>query len=131
VGSPHQERIEQLIAAWNGREFDLFFSMLADDVEVITDPRWPEPGPYQGAAARKFIEDWIEAWDTDRVEIHDFTTVDERVVARCTWGVKGTASGAAVTLDLSFVFTFDDAMDVLRIHVLFEHERALEIARAN
>ena len=129
MGSPGEERIEHLIAAWNAGELESFFSMLAADVEVVTDPRWPEPGPYRGAAARKFIEDWVEAWDNDQVEIHDLTTVDERVVARCTWGVKGTASGAAVTLDLSFVLGLDDAMDVVSIHVLFEHEQALEVAR--
>ena len=129
MGSPGEERIKQLISAWNAGEVESFFSMLAADVEVVTDPRWPEPGPYRGAAARKFIEDWVEAWENDRVEIHDLTTVDRRVVARSTWGVKGTASGAAVTLDLSFVFGLDDVMDVRSIHVLFDHEQALEVAR--
>ncbi len=129
MSSPGEERIERLIAAWNVGELESFISMLAADVEVFTDPRWPEPGPYRGAAARKFIEDWVEAWDNDRVEIHGLTTIGRRVVARCTWGVKGTVSGAAVTLDLSFVFGLDDALDVVSIHVLFGHEEALELAQ--
>ena len=122
--------MEQMIAAWNAQDFDSFFATLANDIEFVPDPRWPEPGPYRGEAAVKFIRDWIGAWDHTRLVVDELATVGERVVARSTWDVEGSASGAAVTLDLSLVFGLDDELKVCRIHALFDHDAALEVARA-
>ena len=130
MGSEREEQVAALIAAWNWRNYDAFFAGLRDDVEFVPDPRWPEPGPYRGETAVKFIRDWIEAWDHVELVIHELETIDSRVVARCTWDVEGSASGAAVTLDLSFVFVLDDELRLRRIHALFEHDHALEVARA-
>jgi hypothetical protein len=128
VASERRRIVEQLIALWNERRFEKGFAMLAPEFEMYPDPKWPEPGPYSGAAARRFLDDWIEPWDEVRLEAHELLERGDAVVVRSTWHTAGHASGANVTLDFTLVFVVGDDGLVHSAHALFDHEQAMVLA---
>ena len=128
--SEREDKVMAVLSAWNRGDFDAFFEWLAEDVEFVMDPSWPERGPLRGEEVVGFMRGWIDSWDRLELIVHEVESTDATVVMRCTWKVRGHASGADVTHDLSLVYELDDELRLRRLHALFDHERALEVARA-
>jgi len=130
VEPEREDKVMAVLSAWNRGDFDAFFDWLAEDVEFVMDPSWPERGPLRGEEVVGFMRGWIDSWDRLELIVHEVESTDATVVMRCTWKVRGHASGADVTHDLSLVYELDDELRLRRLHALFDHERALEVARA-
>jgi hypothetical protein len=122
--------VRELNAAWNSRDWDEFFGSLADDFELHPDPLWPEPGPYVGDEARTFLREWLEPWGTVRMEMDEIGMVGRCVVIWGSWQAEGIASGADVRLPVGLAIELNELLQPTRMHVRFEREHAVEIARA-
>ena len=125
-----EEKVRGVMAAWNRGEFDAFFDWLTDDIEFDMDPSWPERGPLRGEEVVRFMQGWIDSWERLQLVLHGVESVGDAVVTRCTWEVRGSASGADVTRDLSLVYVLDDALQLRRLYARFVHEEGLMVARA-
>ena len=130
MAAEREEKVREVLEAWNRGEFDAFFDWLSADIEFDMDPSWPERGPLRGDEVLTFMRGWITSWERLELVVHELQSVGEAVVARCTWEVRGSASGADVTRDLSLVFELDDELRLQRLHARFAHEEALMAARA-
>ncbi|HEY8467689.1 MAG TPA: nuclear transport factor 2 family protein [Solirubrobacterales bacterium] len=127
---PRLVRVREMADAWNAADFERFFGFLADDIGVDPDPLWPEPGPYYGEEARDFLRGWIDAWDSVRIQTDKIQLVGRCVVIWGAWLGEGAASHADVELGVAMAIEFDERLRATAMHVRFEHDQALEIARA-
>jgi len=111
---------------WNRGELDAFAGLFAPDSELITDPSWMEAGPFRGRAA---IMHWFEglkdSWDAQQVVLRDLFEVDDKVVARLDWEVRGRTSGMETKLDVTSVNTITDGQ-IVRQQYFFDHGAALK-----
>ena len=109
---------------------------LAEAMERFWDPKavlyhppgWPEPGPSIGhAAVSAQFERVREDFDADRLEILELIEVEDRVVVRIRWFVRGRGSGVDTTLDMSGVYWFSDGL-IVRNAFFWDHDAALSAA---
>jgi hypothetical protein len=125
-----RERIvRECYALWNaGRLAEAMERFWHPDAVVFHPAGWPEPGPSIGreAAAEQF-ERVREDFDVDRLEILDLRDIEGVVVLRMLWIVRGHASGAAASMELSGVYWFDGDL-IVRNAFHWDHEAALSAA---
>jgi ketosteroid isomerase-like protein len=115
------------LAAWNGADLDAFTDLFHRDAEVVTDPSWMEPGPFNGRAAiRSWFEGLKESWEGhDEVVLTELFEVGEDVVARLDWKVRGRASGIETVLDATSVNRLKQGK-IARQAWYFDHAQALK-----
>lgn len=113
------------IDAWNRGDLDAFADAFDDEVLVITDPSWMEPGPYEGREA-------VTAWylglrDAGRNVnvITELFDVGGSVFGRMDWEVHGRASGIETTLDIVCVSRIE-RQRIVRQQWFFDYETALK-----
>ena len=102
MSEQEEEVIRRWVDAWNHADLDTFISFFDSNAEFITDPSWPEPGPFKGRSAiREFAEGFREAWTGNQAVIADLRAAGETIVARIELQGRGQASG----IDAAFSFT--------------------------
>jgi ketosteroid isomerase-like protein len=98
------------------------------DIELVTDPAWPEPGTYRGRdEVRRFYERYAESWGDIRSLDFELIPAGDKVVARWRNPVAGRHSGIAIDNNATTVFTIRDGQ-VVRIEYFFDHDEALRAA---
>ena len=115
--------------AWNGADLDAFTDLFHGDAEVVTDPSWMEPGPFNGRAAiRAWFEGLKESWEGhDEVVLTELFEVGEDVVARLDWKVRGRASGIETVPDATSLNKLQQRK-IVRQQWYFDHAAALKAA---
>ena len=122
------EIVRRRFEAWRRGDFEGFVESNHPDVELVTDPAWPEAGEYRGdEEVRRFYRRYRDSWEG--VEEVDFELLDagDRVVVRFRNQVAGRGSGVAVENQATTVFTLRDGQ-VTRIEYFFDHDQALAAA---
>jgi hypothetical protein len=119
------EVIRGWLDAWNRGDLDAFADAFGDDVLVITDPSWMEPGPFEGREA-------VTAWyfglrDAGRNVnvITELFDVGDSVFARMNWEVQGRSSGIETTLDITCVSRIERGT-IVHQQWYFDYEKALD-----
>ena len=122
------EIVRRRFAAWQHNDLSAFNESNHPDVELVTDPAWPEPGTYRGdAEVRRFYERYRDTWqDSDSVD-YELVDAGDRVVATFRNRVTGRLSGMDVDNQATTVFTLRDGK-VVRIEYFFDHDEALRAA---
>jgi ketosteroid isomerase-like protein len=100
------------VALWNEGDIDGFLALHSDDVELITDPEWPEPSVHGKAAVAEYAKEWRSAWDQLQMVLEPIVSDAERVACRGAWESRGAASGVAGTLPFGLLFTLRDGLVV-------------------
>jgi uncharacterized protein len=122
-----QENVEMVrrgFEAWNAGDMRAYAELFDSDAVVRPPARWPEPGPFVGRDAVRFLEQLRDAWDTDNVEpIGDFLDAGDRVVMRLAW--SGQGQGPAAVMEISVVLTIRNGK-VLSFESFWDHAEALE-----
>src|SRR2546429_188059 len=54
------QRFRDMIAAWNGQDWDAIGAFYADDAVLHHPDGWPEPGPSVGR--EEIVGEWIASW---------------------------------------------------------------------
>jgi ketosteroid isomerase-like protein len=57
------EVVRQLVSRWNAGDTAAFLELYSDDLEMVTDPDWPDPSLSGRAAFASYIEEWRGAWE--------------------------------------------------------------------
>jgi ketosteroid isomerase-like protein len=87
---------------------------------------WPEQQLYEGAeGARRFLRDWVAAWDDWEVDVEALHDAGEQVVALVRQ--RGRSKGAGMPVEMYFaqVFTLRDGMQI-RMDMYSDVEEALK-----
>jgi ketosteroid isomerase-like protein len=101
------ETVTELVDAWNQRNIDGFLRFFDADCEVVFPPEVPEPGPFRGhAQLREWIEGFLAAWESHRVEVVEVIETDDTAVAMLRSILLGTGSRIAMEQTDAHVFEF-------------------------
>lgn len=126
--SEEEEVIRRWVDAWNRADLDTFMRFFDRDAEFITDPSWPESGPFKGRGAiREFVEGFREAWTGNQAVIADLRAAGETVVARIELQGRGLASGIDAELSITSVSKVEDRK-IASQHWYIDHSAALDTA---
>jgi ketosteroid isomerase-like protein len=99
--------VANLVRAWNERNVDAFLRFFDADCEVVFPPEVPEPGPFRGhVQLRKWIEGFLAAWESHKVEVVELIETDDTAVAVLRLTGLGTGSGIAMEETDAHVFVF-------------------------
>ena len=115
---------------WNQRDLDAFFAeVVAPDIELRFDPRWPEQGPFRGRQAfveafRRLEEAFGGASLYQAVEVQ---RIGPRVLTVVPWRRSGQTSGADFHVDVFTVYSFAGGRIVRQQHFL-DRDAALAAA---
>jgi ketosteroid isomerase-like protein len=73
---------------------------------------WPEQPTYEGAAgARRFLANWISAFDDWRIEVVEIRDAGDRIVAVMRQSGRAKLTGVTVDMLLAQVFTLRDGLE--------------------
>ena len=102
---------------------------LDPEVELVTDPHWPEPGSVRGdEQVRRWLEDYRETFSERRAAVQQTVEAGDRVVMQFVDTVTGRESGVSVENRFSALFTVRDGK-IARIEYFVDHEDALVAIR--
>ena len=116
MGAGREEMVRRAIEAFNVGDVEPLREICSEQLRVVPLRAALEDTTYEGPTAiDQFWEATRESWSEMRLEIAQFDTEGDRVLARGVF--KGTArtSGAPVQTAATFVFTFRDGL-VEEIH---------------
>jgi ketosteroid isomerase-like protein len=132
-----QKSVEVVMAfhvAYNARDLDRALSLCTDDVMLYPDRSlFPEAESVAGPnAVRGFLEETWAAWTTGAVTPREMQDLGrERVLVRSDWDGRGSASGAAVTTNLSAIYTVRDRAIASAAYYFYHAEALTAVAREN
>jgi ketosteroid isomerase-like protein len=110
-------RAEAVRAAYEGGWADL--GSLEDVVhpEVEFQTNWPglAPAVYGVEGVRRFVEAFLEPWESAQFDVHEVVEVDEETVfVAARFRGRGRGSGSEGEMEIYDVLTFRDGRIVLR-----------------
>ena len=101
--------VHRAVDAWNRSDVDAFLSQFDADCEVVFPPEVPEPGPFHGhAELRQWIEGFLGAWESHRVEVVEVVDGSRDVLAVLHMVGRGSGSGVDFDETDAHVFTIRD-----------------------
>jgi ketosteroid isomerase-like protein len=96
--------------------------------DMSTFRGWPERQTYPGVdGARRFMTDWLAAWEDWELEVDGFVPGEEAVVAVVHQRGRSKATGLEAEMDFAMVWTFRDGKQ-FRMNMYASREEALEAA---
>ena len=104
------------------------FESIADEFELVLAPEMPDADTYHGAAARQWLDAWVDSFDRLTFEPVEFRDVgDDRVLIE--YIQRGWAAGSEVPVELVnwSLATVRDGR-VVRWQAFTNHAEALEAA---
>ena len=123
-----QENVEIVRArldAFNRGDWKSIFKDAAPNFELDWSRSLaPNRGVYRGEEVQRAISEFLEGWESVRIEPHEFIAVDEHVVVPWTAHVVGR-DGIEVQARTTWTYTFRDGT-VERITIYQERQEALE-----
>src|SRR2546421_8586671 len=91
------ELVQEAYEAWNAGDIDTAFRFLDPEIEVSVPPQIPESGPIRGLDdVRRFVDDFLEAWNVLGAEPERFVDAGEKVVVIVRYFGRGKESGLDV-----------------------------------
>jgi ketosteroid isomerase-like protein len=106
------ELVQRLVTLWNEGDVDAFLALHSDDVELITDPEWPDESVTGRAEVARFAEDFRSAWDAVMLKLDAIDAEGDEVRTRGHWESRGAASGLSGALPFGLDFTIRDGLVV-------------------
>ena len=117
------EVVRQLAERWNAGDIEGMLEFYGDDMEMVSDPEWPDPGVSGKEAFRRYSEEWREAWEKAQIDVGQIQAAGERVLVEGAWDVRAAATGISGQMTFSILFT-------LRGGLVVRHEWFREPAEA-
>jgi ketosteroid isomerase-like protein len=104
------ELVRRMGDLWNEGRFDEMFELYAEDIEVVTDPSWPEPSTHGKDAAIGGSDRWREAWANIRLDPQRLEANGDVVLVEGVWDTEGAQSGIGGTIPFGMVLTMRDGL---------------------
>jgi ketosteroid isomerase-like protein len=99
------EQIRQMGDLWNEGRFEEMFELFDDEIEVITDPSWPESSTRGKDALIRGNDLWREAWEKITIDPHHVQANGDNVLVEGVWDTQGAQSGIGGTIPFGIVLT--------------------------
>jgi ketosteroid isomerase-like protein len=129
MSRPPLEVVREWYEAFNRGDFEGWLDLLDPDVTWQAAREDPDSALHRGKdGLRRYAEQWIEAYDSLRVEPLDFIDRGEQVVVWVRVTGAGRISGIALDMEQAQVMTLRDGR-IVRVHEYFDRAEALEAAR--
>jgi ketosteroid isomerase-like protein len=100
---------------------------VADDYEFVTAREMPDAGTYRGAAAREWIESWVDSFDGLKIEVTEIVDAGDKVFSAVLQRGRIRESQTPVETRSWVVDSFRDGVAV-RTEAFFDRAQALEAA---
>jgi ketosteroid isomerase-like protein len=116
------------LTAANDGDFETVLSLLADDVEVYSDPSTGNSGTYHGKDGyMEWATQWLEAWESFQIDIRELEPVgDDGILVTADQVAKGKGSGIEIGLKgVVYFFRVRDGL-ATRIALYMNREAAEE-----
>ena len=124
-----QENVEVLrrsYEAWNRGDRDAAFEFLEPEFELQLPEGGMNVGSFPGReGATKLFEDYLEVFDSFRMEPEEFFEADDRIVVFVRTPARGKGSGVEVEFRPAHLWTMR-AGKAVRLEVFPERQKALE-----
>jgi ketosteroid isomerase-like protein len=109
-------------------EFDPEFIDPEFVFDMSTFRGWPGQQEYHGVeGARKFLDEWLEAWDDWELELEELHDAGEQIVAIVRQRGRSKSMGLPVDMTFAQLFTLRDGKQV-RMQMYAEPSEALQAA---
>lgn len=100
------ELAQRGLAAYNAGDLEAALDLFSPDVEVHSPPEYLNPGTSHGHPGfMEWLDRWLDAWESFRVEAYDFRAAGDDVVASARQYAKGKDSGLEVEMNVAYLFT--------------------------
>ena len=130
MGDRRTELIEELLEKWNSGDVDGYCEAVGPEFEFRPDPSFPDTGPCRGEELRRWLHDWKETWEGNRLEVLGITDHGPAVTLDSRWHLVATGKGEEVPVqDFTIVIWFSDDDRPLGMAAFFDRERAVEEAK--
>jgi len=106
------EVVGQLAERWNAGDLEGLLAFYADDIEMVTDPGWPEPSTSGKEALARSSEDWRASWEKIDIDVGRIEARADVVLAEGAWDSRGAASGIGGTMPFGILFTLREGLIV-------------------
>jgi ketosteroid isomerase-like protein len=124
----NRDVVQEMVARWNGGDYDGIMSFYRDDVVMIAGPEWPDPGPWEGKEQVAWNQrQWLEAWDSAELVLDDVEATRDKVFAAGRWHSRGRSSGFGGEMPVAVVLTLEDGL-VTRFEWFLEADEARRAA---
>ena len=123
------ELVRHFLGIYNTGDVDAYVDLLTEDVEVQTDPRFPEGGTFVGRQpVRRFFAGLHEGWQGGgMVTVNEARRAGDSVLVTVVWHATGDLSGIDVSSDWCVLFTIRDGR-IARVRFFAERAEALAVA---
>jgi ketosteroid isomerase-like protein len=125
-------RVRAGLEAFDRGQGDAVIGALSEDIEIHAPPETGNPGTYHGHAGyRKWLGDWLDAWEGFALEIMRIEAIGEtHVVAEVLQTARGRGSGIPVEQVAAFMFDLPvDTATALHLYPTWEDALAAAEAR--
>ena len=116
--------------AWNRGDRSWVLEHMTPDVEWITPPDDPDPGPFRGyEGVARFWDQWRAAVGLLHFEPEEFIEEDPHIVVVTRRTGRGEHSGIEIADTVVQVFTFGEDGRCFRVREFYDRAQALAAAR--
>jgi len=100
---------------------------LGPDFEFTPDPSFPDVATYRGEELRRWLREWADTWQGNRLEVLETSEQGPAVMMVCRWHLGAPQTGDEIPIrDFTIVIWFDSDDDQpRRMAAFFDHDRAL------
>jgi uncharacterized protein len=128
-GEAGVEIVRRMWTAWTGEDMSAWLEFFHPEVAWHTRDDEPDAGVYRGhSGIEGLMEFWSDNFDDLGVDAEEFIVAGEQVIVPGRVHGRGRASGAAVELPYTFVYTIRDGR-IVEIREFTNKAKAFEALR--
>jgi hypothetical protein len=128
--SQRVEWVKRQIETWNSGDLEAFMKSVPPDFEFTPDPSFPDAGTYRGAEVERWIREWTQIWQDNRLEVFGIEERGSALLLESRWHLAAPQTGGEIPVsDFNVVLWFDRGDDQpTRMAAFFDRDRALDAA---
>ncbi len=106
----HETLASEAATAVNAGDIEALVRMMHPDFVVFSSPELANPGTFHGEEGfRRWLGDWLDAWETFAIEIERLETLDERfAIAHVRQTGRGKGSGLEIDMNVAQLWEIED-----------------------
>jgi SnoaL-like polyketide cyclase. len=122
------EVVRRALDDWNRRDWRAWVTEHHGNMVAVPPRDWPETDPLDGLEAwLRYVQQLLEPWDEQRLEIDSIETVGEVIITCLRWVARGRASEIEVDIPLVANYLITDGR-IKHIDFFFDGSEAREAA---
>jgi ketosteroid isomerase-like protein len=130
MSSQRVEWVKRQLETWNSGDLEAFMESIPPDFEFTPDPSFPDAGTYRGEEVGRWIREWTQTWQANRLEVLGIEERGSAVLLESRWHLAAPQTGGEIPVsDFNVVLWFDrDDDQPTRMAAFFDRALALKAA---